>query len=64
MDKTRLRHLTGGFYTDDEGVIYVYMREYLARHNMPDTPQVREAVLAHVREEFGDVKIEIVEENN
>lgn len=62
MDKARLRHLSGGFYTDDEGVIYVYMREYLARHNMPDTAEVRAAVLEQVRKEFGEVKILIVEE--
>jgi hypothetical protein len=39
-----LRCLIAGIYADDEGRIYVYMREFLAQHGIPDKPKVREVV--------------------
>lgn len=61
MDKRALRQLTEAVYTDAAGTIYIYMKEFLARHQMPDTPEVRQAVLAHVRQEFGEVKIVVAD---
>lgn len=39
-----LRCLIAGIYADDEGRIYVYMREFLLQHGIPDKPEVREVV--------------------
>jgi hypothetical protein len=39
-----LRPLIAGIYADDEGRIYVNMREFLVQHGIPDKPEVREVV--------------------
>lgn len=39
-----LRCLIAGIYADDEGRIYVHMREFLVQHGIPDKPEVREVV--------------------
>lgn len=61
MDKKALRQLTEALYCDAEGTIYIYIQEFLTRHQMPDSPQTREAVLTQVRQEFGFVKIVVVD---
>lgn len=61
MDKKALRQLTEAVYTDAAGTIYIYMKEFLTRHQMPDTPEARQAVLGQMRQEFGEVKIVVAD---
>ena len=60
-----MRNLTRvipGLYADCQGSLYVDMREFLARHGMPDSPEVRAVVWEEIREIFGEIKVvEIVD---
>jgi hypothetical protein len=38
---SELTSLIPGIYADDEGCIYVHMREFLVQHGIPDTPEGR-----------------------
>ena len=62
MEKKDLRRLTEALYCDAEGTIYISMKEFLARHQMADTPQAREAVLKQIQQEFGNVPIVVADE--
>ena len=54
--------LIPGFYADDQGHLYLNMREFLTAHGMPDTPDFRTVVWDEIREIFADVEvIEIVD---
>ncbi len=57
MDREELKHIGAGFYVDEDWNIYFHVREFLAAHNLPDTPEVREEVWAEVRRDFGVVGI-------
>ena len=48
---SELRTLIAGIYADDQGGIYINMREFLDRHGMPDSRELREVLWA----EFCDV---------
>ena len=61
MDKSRLRRLAQGVYSDQQGTVYLYIKEFLERHGMPDRPDVRQALMQQVRQEFGPVEIVTVE---
>jgi hypothetical protein len=49
--------LIPGFYTDDEGHLFVDMETFLREHGMPDSPEVRRVVWDEIRDIFGDLPI-------
>jgi hypothetical protein len=49
--------LIPGFYADDQGHVYLHMREFLLQHDLPDSPQVRAVVWEEARQMFEDVEI-------
>ena len=53
--------MSQGLFCDDHGVLYVYMSDFLARHAMPDTPEVWAALIGQIRKEFGNVPIVVCE---
>jgi hypothetical protein len=59
----RLRRLAEGIYSDDQGTLYMHLKSFLARHGMPDTPESRRALMEQIREEFGDIKVAVIEED-
>jgi hypothetical protein len=54
-----LQLLIPGFYADDNGQVYLNMREFLAAHELPDAPRFRAVVWDEVRDVFGMDVIEI-----
>jgi hypothetical protein len=54
-----LHPLIPGFYADDNGQVYLNMREFLSAHSMPDVPSFRTVVWDEVRETFAMEVIEI-----
>jgi hypothetical protein len=64
IGKKYLRRLVTGLYRDTKGTLYLYIYEFLRKHGMPDSPEVRAAVLQQIREEFGGIKIVVVENND
>lgn len=52
-----LRCLIAGIYADDEGRIYVHMREVLIQHGIPDNPEVREVAWAELLDIFSGLTI-------
>ena len=61
-DKTSLRLLSAGLYRDENNVLYVYMQEFLKQHKLPDTPEVRQAIIEQIKTEDEQVSIVVVEE--
>jgi len=57
MDEGKLRKLGYGFYVDDNRALYFKLREFMAAHNLSDTPEVRKAVWKQVRDDFGVIEI-------
>ena len=57
MGKEDLKRIGDGFYVDGGGKIYFQVREFLAAHHMPDTPEVRAQVWAEVRRDFGVIGV-------
>jgi hypothetical protein len=53
MKKEDLKQIGRGFYVDNNKRLYLDMREFLAVHDLPDRPEVREAILQQVKDEFG-----------
>ena len=49
--------LIPGFYTDDQGRLFLNMERFLHDHGMPDLPEVRRLVWDEIRDIFGDLKI-------
>jgi hypothetical protein len=49
--------LIPGFYADPEGRVYLNMREFLFRHDLPDSPEVRAVVWEEARQMFADIEI-------
>lgn len=64
MDKKTLRWLATGLYRDAQGVLYVYIQQFLTRHGLPDRPEVRRALLEQIKEEFGEIEIVVIEEGD
>ena len=61
MERKNLRPLSEGLFTDDRGVLYVYLKDFLERHSMPDRPEVWAALITEIRKEFGNVPIVVRE---
>ena len=57
MNKAELTRIGAGFYVDKDWNIYFQVREFLAEHQLPDTPEFRKEVWAEVRRDFGVVGI-------
>lgn len=53
MGKEDLTRIGDGFYVDSDRKIYFQVREFLAAHHLPDTPEVRAEVWAEVCRDFG-----------
>lgn len=49
--------LIPGFYTDDQGQLFLNMEKFLHEHGMPDVPEVRRLVWEEIRDIFGDMEI-------
>ncbi len=60
MDE-ELSQLRPGLYVDKSGTLYVKMREFLAAHQLPDSPSVRRAVLEEIVRQFGNVPVKEME---
>jgi hypothetical protein len=54
---SELRSLIAGIYADDEGCIYVNMREFLVQHGIPDKPDVREVVWSEMSDIFSGLTL-------
>lgn len=57
MNEGKLRRLGYGLYVDDNRALYFRVREFMAAHNLSDTPEVREAVWKQIRDDFGVIEI-------
>jgi hypothetical protein len=57
MKKDDLKTIGRGFYVDDDKRLYLDMKEFLAVHDLPDRPEVREAILQQVKDEFGVTEV-------
>lgn len=58
--KANLKQLKSGLYLDAKGVVYVDMAELTAEHNLPDLPEVREALLEELQREFRDLTVKLI----
>ena len=54
-----LHVLIPGIYADDNGQVYLNMREFLTAHGMPDVARLRAVVWEEIREIFAMEVIEI-----
>jgi len=54
-----LHSLIPGFYADNNGQVYLNMREFLAAHQLPDAPGFRAVVWDEVAEIFEMEVLEI-----
>ena len=54
-----LHPLIPGFYADNNGQVYLNMREFLTAHQLPDAPTFRAVVWDEVREIFAMEVLEI-----
>ena len=57
MDERKLTRIGPGIYTDEARALFVDVREFLVAQRLPDIPEVRQAVLAQIRRDFGGVEI-------
>ncbi|MBZ5521368.1 MAG: hypothetical protein LAP21_03825 [Acidobacteriia bacterium] len=64
MKKKYLRRVSAGVYASLQGRVFVDMREFLAEYGIPDNPEARLAVMSQVRQELGEVNIELLEEES
>lgn len=53
MKKEDLQKVGAGFYVDSNKSLYLDVKELMAAHNLPDRPEVRQAILEQVKQEFG-----------
>lgn len=56
-----LAPISPGLYKNKEGMLCVRMSEFLSAHNLPDAPEVRQAVLDNIKREFGNVPLKEIE---
>jgi hypothetical protein len=49
--------LIPGFYADQEGHLYLDMREFLVAHGIPDAPEVRRVVWEEIGNIFADLEV-------
>lgn len=57
VEKKKFRRLSQGLYSDEKGNVYIFIRDFLARHGIPDRPEAREAVYYEVRRAFPFVQV-------
>jgi hypothetical protein len=57
MKKKDLKQIGRGFYADEDKRVYLDMNELLAAHNLPDSLEVRQAILQQVKDEFGVTEV-------
>jgi hypothetical protein len=53
MNKADLQRIGPGFYVDSNRSLYLDMKEFMTAHDLPDRPEVRQAILEQVKQEFG-----------
>ena len=58
--KANLTKFNSGFYFDREGVVYFDIAEFMAEHNLPDLPEVREVLMEELQREFGDTTVTLL----
>jgi len=51
-------HIIPGFYADEQGRLYLNIREFMSAHGMPDTPELRAIIWDEIREMF---EVEVIE---
>lgn len=61
MQEKNLRRLTEELYRDDQGTLYIYLKGFLTRHGMADSPESRAAVLEEIKKEFGEIAVVVLE---
>jgi hypothetical protein len=57
MGERELTKIGPGFYVDKNRSLYFNVREFLDFHELPDSPEVRQAVWNQVRHDFGIIGI-------
>jgi hypothetical protein len=57
MGDKQLTRIGAGFYVDANRSLYVNVREFLTAHDLPDTPEVRQAVWDQIGRDFGIIGI-------
>ena len=62
MQERGLRKIGIGFYVNAEGGLLVNVREILVAFEMSDTPEVRQALWDQIRQDFGLIPIEEIED--
>ncbi len=58
--KANLTQLNAGLYLDAKGVVHVDIAELMAEHNLPDLPEVREALMEELQREFRDITVTLI----
>jgi hypothetical protein len=53
MKKEDLQKIGSGFYVDSNRSVYLDVNELMAAFNLPDRPEVRQAIREQVKQEFG-----------
>ena len=53
----KLKQISSGLYRDQEGALYIKWGEFLAAHNLPDSPEARHAVRENIKREFGNLTL-------
>lgn len=54
---TEFSTLISGIYADDQGGIYINMREFLACHGLPDNTEVREVLWTEFCDVFAGLEL-------
>jgi hypothetical protein len=57
MDRRWLKPIGSGFYVDINRQIYFDVREFIAAHDLPDTPEIRQQLWDEVRQDFGAIGV-------
>jgi hypothetical protein len=53
MKKEYLQKIGPGFYVDSNRSLYLDVKELMTAYDLPDRPEVRQAILEQVKQEFG-----------
>jgi hypothetical protein len=57
LSDERITRIGTGFYVTEQGALLVNVREILAEFNLPDTPEIRQAIWDQIRRDFGIIPI-------
>lgn len=52
MKKEDFQKIGAGLYVDSNRFLYLDVKELLTAHNLPDRPEVRQAIREQVKQEF------------